>query len=70
MQPPEVSAAEAAPEPRVGIDAVQVVDALVRYTSRGTLFSIQFSNNVASGPTWSVHRMVRHLRETRGASVR
>ncbi len=34
----------------------------------GTTFSTQFANSSAS-KTWAVHRVVRHLRETREASV-
>jgi len=46
-----------------------VTDALARYATRGTLFSIQFSN-YPTVPSWSVHRIVRHLREVREPSVR
>jgi hypothetical protein len=41
---------------------------LVRYASRGIVFSTQFSNS-ASEPAWSVHRVARHLREIREPSV-
>jgi len=47
----------------------QVADVLVRHAVRGTLFSTQFSNN-AHSPTWSVHRVARHLREIREPSIR
>jgi hypothetical protein len=47
----------------------QVSDALVRRAMRGTVFSTQFSN-APNSPTWSVHRLSRHLRETREASIR
>jgi hypothetical protein len=41
---------------------------MVRQAVQGTTFSTQFSNNAAS-KTWAVHRVARHLRETRGTSV-
>lgn len=43
-------------------------DAMVRYATRGVVFSTQFTNS-PSEPAWSVHRMARHLREIREASV-
>jgi len=46
----------------------QVDVTLVRKAIRGVVFSTQFSN--ASGvSSWSVHRVVRHLRESRDPSV-
>jgi len=48
--------------------AGQVGDKMIRQAVQGTSFSTQFSNSVQS-PDWSVHRFVRNLRETRGASV-
>jgi hypothetical protein len=47
----------------------QTSDALVRYASRGTVFSTQFSSS-PSAPTWAVHRVARHLREIREPSIR
>jgi hypothetical protein len=47
----------------------QISDALVRYATRGTVFSTQFSNS-SQAQAWSVHRVARHLREVRGPSVR
>jgi hypothetical protein len=47
----------------------QINDQLVRRATQGTTFSTQFMNNAAS-PTWSVHRVVRHLREVREPSIR
>jgi len=47
----------------------QISDVLVRQAIRGTVFSTQFANDPKSS-SWSVHRVVRNLRETRGASVR
>ena len=47
----------------------QISDVLVRHAVRGTVFSTQFANNPAA-PTWSVHRVARHLREIREPSVR
>jgi hypothetical protein len=41
---------------------------LVRYAARGVVFSTQFSN-LPGQPSWSVHRVARHVREIRGASV-
>lgn len=49
--------------------AGQINDILVQYATRGTVFSTQFSSNDAN-PTWAVHRVVRHLRETREPSIR
>lgn len=49
--------------------AGQTSDALVRYATRGTVFSTQFANS-PSAPTWSVHRVARHLREIREPSIR
>jgi hypothetical protein len=46
-----------------------VVDRLARKSIRGTVFSTEFVNQSTSSD-WSVHRVSRHLRETRGASVR
>jgi hypothetical protein len=46
----------------------QIDDRLVRRAVRGVVFSTQFSNN-PTFPAWSVHRVVRHLRETREASI-
>jgi hypothetical protein len=48
--------------------AGSVVDRMVNQAVEGTTFSTQFSNN-PSTKTWAVHRVARHLRETRGASV-
>jgi hypothetical protein len=47
----------------------QVADRLARRGVRGTTFSTQFQNHAAS-QDWSVHRVSRHLRETREASIR
>jgi hypothetical protein len=47
----------------------QVSSAQVRYATRGTVFSTQFSNSPFAA-TWSVHRVARHLREVREASIR
>jgi hypothetical protein len=47
----------------------QIANAMLRYATRGTLFSTQFSNSTQA-PTWSVHRIARHLREVREPSVR
>ena len=44
-------------------------DALVRYAIRGTVFSIEFENSPQAA-SWSVHRLARHIRETREASIR
>jgi hypothetical protein len=46
----------------------QINDRMVRSSVRGTTFSTQFSNHPMS-PDWSIHRVVRNMRETRGASV-
>jgi len=40
----------------------QVSTSLVRQAVRGNMFSTKFSNST-SNPTWSVHRVARHLRE-------
>ena len=48
--------------------AGSTADRMVRQAVQGTTFSTQFSNNAAS-KTWAVHRVARHLRETRGTSV-
>jgi len=48
--------------------AGSTVNRLVRRAVRGTTFSTQFANNPAS-KTWAVHRVSRHLRETREASI-
>lgn len=48
--------------------AGQVSAALVRKAIRGTVFSTEFKNS-SSATTWSVHRVARHLRESRHASV-
>jgi hypothetical protein len=45
-----------------------VEDAMVRYATRAVVFSTQFSNSPGS-PSWSVHRIARHLREVREPSV-
>jgi hypothetical protein len=42
--------------------------ALARYALRGTVFSTEFESTSLS-PVWSVHRLARHIRETREASV-
>ena len=47
----------------------QISDANVRYATRGTVFSTQFSNSPQS-ESWSVHRIARHMREIRQPSVR
>lgn len=47
----------------------QITDRLLRRAIRGTTFSTQFSNHPLS-PDWSMHRVSRHLRETREASIR
>jgi hypothetical protein len=47
----------------------QISDQLVRYATRGTFFSTQFSSS-PQAETWSVHRVARHLREVREPSVR
>jgi hypothetical protein len=47
----------------------QTSDELVRYATRGITFSTQFAN-CPSSPTWSVHRVARHLREVRAPSMR
>ena len=49
--------------------AGQINDINIQYATRGTVFSTQFSNNAAN-PTWAVHRVSRHLRETREPSIR
>jgi hypothetical protein len=54
----------AANSPRLPV----IDDALLRYATRGIVFSTQFSNSPLA-PTWSVHRVARHLREIREASV-
>ena len=54
----------------MGTPQPRVTDALARYATRGTLFSIQFSNNAQVSPAWSVHRVVRHIREIRVPSIR
>lgn len=41
---------------------------MVRYAVRGIVFSTRFTNNPAAS-TWSMHRVARHLREIREASV-
>ena len=46
----------------------QVSSKMARKAVQGTAFYTQFSNNPAS-PDWSLHRVTRNLRETRGASV-
>jgi len=46
----------------------QVSDAQVRYATRATVFSLQFSNH-SDAPTWSVHRFARQLREIREPSA-
>lgn len=46
----------------------QINDVLVRRAVQGTTFSTQFANNAAN-PTWSVHRVARHLREQREPSI-
>jgi hypothetical protein len=46
----------------------QPADDLVRFATRGTMFSIAFENSDLS-PVWSVSRLSRHIRETREASV-
>ena len=43
-------------------------DAMVRYATRGVLFSTLFSNS-PSAPTWTVHRVAKHLREVREPSM-
>jgi hypothetical protein len=48
--------------------AGSTVDRMIRRAVSGTTFSTQFSNN-SSSKTWMVHRVTRHLRETRGTSV-
>lgn len=45
-------------------------DMMVRYATRGTLFSIQFTSDPGTLASWSVHRIVRHLRDIREASIR
>jgi len=47
----------------------QISAELIRYAVRGTVFSTQFSNS-PQAPTWSVHRVARHLRESREPSIR
>jgi hypothetical protein len=46
----------------------QPADDLARFGLRGTVFSTEFESNSLS-PVWSVHRLARHLRETREASI-
>jgi len=46
----------------------QVSDELARQAVRGNAFSTQISNSSLASD-WSIHRVVRHLRETRGASA-
>jgi|GEM_PF-4606657 hypothetical protein len=48
--------------------AGEVSDRMIRRAVQGTTFSTQFSNH-PSTQTWAMHRVVRHLRETRGTSV-
>jgi hypothetical protein len=49
--------------------SVPVVDGvLARYATRGSVFSIQFANN-PDASTWTVRRLVRHMREIRQPSV-
>lgn len=43
-------------------------DAMVRYATRGVLFSTQFSNS-PNAPTWTVHRVAKHMREVREPSM-
>lgn len=47
----------------------QVSNAEIRTATRGTFFSTQFSNH-PSYSAWSVHRVAKHLRETREPSIR
>jgi hypothetical protein len=53
-------------ENRPNVAAIQ--HALVRYATRGVVFSTQFANS-PSEPTWSINRVARHLREVRIPSV-
>jgi hypothetical protein len=46
-----------------------ITDRLARKSVRGTTFSTQFSSSPSS-PDWSIHRVSRHMRETREASIR
>lgn len=46
----------------------QISESLIRYASRGVVFSTQFSNSTQA-PTWGVHRVARHVREVREPSV-
>jgi hypothetical protein len=46
----------------------QVNARMLRQAIQGTSLSTQFSNSPSS-PDWSIHRFVRHLRETREASI-
>lgn len=48
--------------------AGQISDKLIRKAVAGTTFSTQFQNNTAD-TSWSIHRVVRHLREHRDPSV-
>jgi hypothetical protein len=41
---------------------------LLRYATRGTVFSTEFANDPAE-PTWRVSRITRHMREVREPSV-
>lgn len=45
-----------------------IVEKLLRRSTRGTTFSTQFSNHPLSA-TWEVHRVAKHLRETREPSI-
>jgi hypothetical protein len=47
----------------------QISDVMLRRAIRGTTFSTQVANSPSFG-AWSLHRVVRNMRETRGASVR
>jgi hypothetical protein len=47
----------------------EVTNKLLRRAVRGTTFSTQFSSHPAS-PEWAMHRVARHLRETRMPSIR
>jgi hypothetical protein len=48
--------------------APTIGDRLVRCATRGVVFSTQFTNT-PEAPSWSVHRVARHLREIREPSV-
>jgi hypothetical protein len=47
----------------------QIADVMIRRAVRGTVFATQIANSPSFG-TWSLHRVLRNMREIRGGSVR